>query len=50
MMMMAMSVVVGVMVIRILTIVILTKMVKISIMITEVPIDSKKVNINNKDC
>lgn len=49
-MVMVMSVVVGVMVIRILTIVILTKMVKISIMITEVPIDSKKVNINNKDC
>lgn len=49
-MMMVMSVVVGVMVIRILTMVILTKMVKISIMITEVPNDSKKVNINDNDC
>lgn len=49
-MMMVMSVVVGVKVILILTIVILTKMVKISIMITEVPNDSKKVKINDNDC
>lgn len=49
-MVMVMSVVVGVMVIRSLTMVILTKMVKIMIMITEVPNDSKKVKINDNDC